>query len=177
MKQYKVYYGKGTLNEIDYGIYEGEDEFDAMDQVVNLDTIRNIYSRETEMNLRYEGMYAAELLTPNAQIEQNTVEKIAETEVNVKKIETTFAQLESMYAENIKELTALKTASSFGATYHYNNGETRFVPIFVLEENVIVNGEMPHKVELNFNQELLAFWMTEIKSKTIGKEHTDEEEL
>ena len=172
MKKYKVYYGKGTMNEIDYGIYEGKDEFDAMDQVVNLDTIRNVYDRDTEKNLRYDGMYAAEL-TPKR---SETEDKIIETEAHVKKIEHTFSQLESMYEATIKELADLKTSSSFGATYHYNNGKTKFVPIFVLEKNVIVDTEMPYKVELNFNQELLAFWMAEIKSKTIGKEDTDEEE-
>ncbi len=172
--QYKVYYNQGLPGEEFYGLYDADSEYNAIEQVVAQDTYRNSLKSVDVIYLRHEGMSAEQtLLEP--ELKQQTEEKIEETNQHVKVMEDSFKQLQKLYEENMNELSAFKSANSFGATYHYKDNKTKFVPIFVLNDDIELDGEKPYKYTLNFDQQLLAFWITAVSKHVIKRDPRDDE--
>jgi len=140
MNNYQVYYNKGQEDEINYGVYQGRTEADALEEIVKHDTIRKVYDRKIQPGMRYNGMTAIKFGTP---------EPVADLET-----------LQAMFDLNADELARYKSSEMFGATFHYRSNPDKFLPVFTLDDNLIQNNEAPYKYTLNFDQKLLAYWIT-----------------
>ena len=155
--KYNVFYKpENVLNEEDvyYGEFEATSEFDAIEQVIAQDRTRNILSIENNLELRHWRMFAELVDKPSVLKMMSTMEE------DILETQESFIKLEQLYEGNLAELQALKASSGFGAIFHYNNANDRFVPIFTDVQNLKINYEKPHSFTLNFNQEKLAKWLT-----------------
>lgn len=154
MNEYIVYYDKDGPDEINYGSYYAKNEIDAIEQIIVHDTIRKQYSIESEIDIRHQGMTAV------YQIKEKSIrDMIKDTEQEISLMKEEFNTIESLYEKTLEELKQYKVARSFGATFHYHNHEDKFLPIFVLDDSIIIDEEYPYEYTLNFDKELLSFWL------------------
>ncbi len=159
MNKYTVYYDFKGPDEINYGDYFADSEEQAMEEIIKFDTTRNIYSAPLEANMRYQGMSAVLINQP---------EPVPTVDESIETMKDNFEKLKQMYDINMEELAKLRASNMFGAHFHYADDTIKFVPIFTLQEDMKINGKDPISYTLNFDQKLLAFWITDLNSH-IGK--------
>ena len=161
MNEYIVYYDKDGPDEINYGSYYAKNEIEAIEQIIAHDTIRKQYSLIEEPEIRHQGMTAKFKKTDvlYGEKEKSITDMMKDTEQNISSMQKDFNDLEEKYLKTLEELKQHKTARAFGATFHYHNHEDKFLPIFVLDDSIVIDGEYPYKYTLNFDKELLSFWL------------------
>lgn len=135
MNKYRVVYvdALNHRNNIDYGIVNAQSEIQAIEEIVQHDTIRSVYDIDTEIEKRHNGMVAEEIKPKQEPI--NYTQKLPDT----------IQEQDYIY---------------YGATFKYKNYEDGFIPLFQPIHDLSVDGELPISFSLNFTKEMMAEWIT-----------------
>ena len=172
MNKYRIEYSNGEPEDnIDYGIFEASSEKEAIEAVVSHDATRRIYNIDTNIEQRHWGMTAT-LITDAPK--PGSLEDMQELAKHIETAKEAFNTLEQLYESNLKELEQYKRSSGFGVTFKYYESNDFFVPIFADIIATKKGMEKPHSMTLNFNQEILAHWLTEC-NMALEKEEEDED--
>ena len=171
MNKYKVEYkGSGIPkeDEINYGNYYANSSIEAIEQIVELDPTRSIYDLKTELDIRHWGMIATLISS-----EPDVLTKLEQMKEDTATMKEQFNQLEKLYHDTLEELIKYKESALYGAIFKYYEREDQFIPIFGEIKNLHFGLEKPHSFKINFDQELLAHWLTECH---LALEKDEEEE-
>ncbi len=155
MKAYNIYF-QDENQKIDYGIIMAESEFKAIETIVSQDEQRTQYTSIDDIHLRHYGMHADE-------VTEEKLLSVPEVNERIEELTKDFEILQEKY----------KMQQKFGVTFKFKNKKNEFYSIFTAFKEDMFKDDYPIELEFNFDQKLLAYWIT-LCNSYLQKNHTQQ---